>query len=313
MTDRRFSIYPGADSTKANATVRDFNQRWHSVQQIGNNQDQRIDGAGGSIHGIYANPKGTNMLSDLLDHNCTAMQLAFTNVDGKDTQGKEPRAVKRGAMQRTLSGAHDGMYIKAFENMKKSPWEHIILRLGSEGDIPWPPHSFVPGSTGGKGNDDIYRSAFKYVRELAISIIGRDRLKFVYTTTAFAGMQSMLCADGKNRTMLSAGYPGKEFVDYIGIDFYLNQDSLDKHKTRFAKHVAFAKSKGLPLVIDEWGITPAGHKQPTQTQVDFIKFVDAQTTKKSPYISFFLGWATSKFPDKYSAQAREAIKSMKEV
>jgi len=313
MPDRRFAIYPGADSTKANATVRNFDQRWHSVQQIGNNQDQRIEGAGGSIYGIYGNPNGTNMLTDLLDHNCTAIQLAFTNVNGKDTQGKEPRAVKRAAMQRTVSGEHDALYTKAFQTMKRSPWENIILRLGSEGDIPWPPHSFVPGSTGGRGNDDIYRDAFKHVRSLAVSILGRDRVKFVYTTTAFAGMQSMLCADGKTRTKIAAGYPGMAYCDYIGVDFYLNQDSLDKHKTRFSKHVAFAKSKLLPLVIDEWGFTPDGHKHPIQTQIDFVKFIDAQTTKTSPYISFFLGWADSKFPDDYSFPARDAIKNMKLV
>lgn len=311
---RRFAIYPGADSTKANATVRDFDQRWHPVQQIGNNMDQRIEGAGSSIYGIYINPKGTNMLSDLLDYNCTAIQLAFTGVGGKDTQGKEPRAIKRLAMQRTINGEHDAMYTKGFQGMKDSPWENIILRLGSEGDIPWPPHSFVPGTDGGPGNDDVFKQAFKHVRELAISIIGRPRVKFTCTTTAFAGSQTMLCADGKTRSMLEAGFPGKDVVDYLGVDFYLGSDSLDKHKTRYRKHVDFAQANGLPLVIDEWGLTPDAHtKQPPQTQVDFIKWVDEVTTQRAPYISFFLGWADSKFPDHYSAQARDAIKNMRVI
>jgi hypothetical protein len=313
-TKRRFSLYPGADSTKANAVVRDFHSKWHSVQQVGNNQDQRIEGAGGSIHGIYVNPKGYNMLSDLVHVNCTAIQLAFTGVDGKDTTGKEPRAVKRGALTRTVRGEHDEMYTKAFEAMKKSPWETIILRLGSEGDIPFPPHSFVPGTDGGKGNDDIFREAYRHVRRLAVQVIGQPRVKFTCTTTAFAGSQTMVCADGKTRTMLEAGFPGKDVVDYMGIDFYLGGDSLEKHKDRFRKHVDFALAQGLPLAIDEWGITPdAQTKQPPQTHVDYIKWVDEVTTERAPYISFFLGWAKSKFPDDYSAPAREAIKRMRTV
>jgi hypothetical protein len=312
MVDRRFSIYPGANSKEANTKVRNFNSRWHPVQQVGNNQDQRIVGAGGSVGGIYGR-EGYSMLSDLVDYSCTAMQLGFTGVDGKDTQGKEPRYVKRRAMQRVIAGEHDDMYRNCFTAMSKSPFPNIILRLGSEGDIPWPPHSFVPGTDGGRGNDDIYRQAYRYVRSMAIAILGRHRVKFVYTTTVFAGGEKMLCADNISRTKLEAGFPGKLFVDYIGVDFYLNRDSLDKHKSRFAKHVAFAQSKGLPLVIDEWGITPDGHDHPTQTQVDFVRFVDSQTSQKSPYISFFAGWAASKFPDDYSIAARDAIKNMKKV
>lgn len=301
----RFGIYPGAQTrdpiTKAPvwpAKIATFETSTGiDVVQVGGNQDQIYDGARGSVAGIATSEAPVRTL-------CLAIQLAFTGGPYGTTQGKTRGAVKRAALAATVAGKNDDVYAANVRALLASPFEEIVLRLGSEGDIAWPPHSFAPGTeTGAKANDDVYRDAWAHVRQIFASAL-RDRVRFSYTTTMFAAEKQIVCADGKTRTAIEAGYPGDALVDYVGIDCYLGQP-LSTVRRLVTAGLTWAERKGKPAVLDEWGINAEGQTRPADEQCGFIRWVE---TLPLDYASFFAGWQGSTYPDDYSPAARACLK-----
>lgn len=306
--DPRFGEYAGSNAESHLSNVRELEDALHvTVDQVGTNQDQRWDGAGSSIYGIFGNPKGTMKLQqEGMDFITCAIQLAFDGGPYGATQGKITTAGKRKALQRTLDGEADEMYAKNISQMQKSQWPHMILRFGSEGDINWPPHSFIPGSDGGQGNDDLFRAVFQHVSALFKDAFG-DRVRRNYTTTQFAGTQTMLCHGGGTKTKIEAGYPGDAHCDIIGCDAYLGSP-LATVKTNVEACYAFAQDVGKPFSFDEWGITPGGFDQcSVDEQVAYVEWLgEFSHTHNVEYASFFAEWSESKWED-YPPAVKDAI------
>jgi hypothetical protein len=298
----RFGLYPGADPSTRTATVAKFEQDTGiDVAQVGGNQDMRYEGAKGSVVGVFGVPWKAS--APPVDTVTCAIQLAFTGGPYGDTQGPGNGALKRKALQATVDGKNDDIYTANLERMKASQYDRIVLRLGSEGDIPFPPHSFHPGTeANAKGNDDTYRAAWVHVHEIFKAGLG-DRVRFSYTTTIFAAEKQIICADGKTRTALEAGWPGADLTDIVGLDCYLGSP-LETVKRLADAGLAFAKAHGKPAAFDEWGITPDGHKRPAAEQCAYMAYMAAAPVE---YASFFAGWARSKWPDAYTPAARKCL------
>jgi hypothetical protein len=292
----RFGIYPGADAKDWAAKVAAFEQRTGiDVVQVGGNQDQRTEGARGSVAGVAASNVPVKTLT-------CAIQLAFTGDPYGDTQGRKAGAIKRAALTATITGRNDAIYEANAAALKASSYEQIILRLGSEGDIAWPPHSFIPGSDGGRANDDAYREAWSHVHAIFDGELG-DRARYSYTSTMRAASTQITCADGRQRSPLEAGYPGDPLVDIIGIDCYLGQP-LTAVKGYTAGCLTFAKAHGKPAALDEWGINETGLKLPAGEQCDYVRWVASLPLE---YGSFFAGWAAVTWPDDYPATTRTCL------
>ncbi len=315
-------IYTGAKASEAdNNLVRmeDFLDR--RLAYAGGNQDQRIEGAASSIRGQFVNPDSIRKFASRTAPTLTpitAIQLAFTNPVGTtpDGQGKEKRAVKRALLTKTVSGQNDDLYKRCFDNMASAGFDRYFIRFGSEGDIAWPPHSFMPMDDHPRGNDDLYRDAFAHVVTLAREVF-EDKLTSIYTTTAFAGQLKMVCADGRVRSKLEAGYPGGQYVDVVGCDLYLAKDVIRKLDERAKITQGFAFNRGKQFAFDEWGITPDGRKTTSGNQIAFIRwmhqFLDGLPTKGAGSLShhsLFAEWAQSDFFDDYLASVKWEVKKL---
>lgn len=287
----RFGLYPGADPKQWQSKVASFvADTGIQVVQVGGNQDQQYDGARGSVAGVAASAVPVPTLT-------IAIQLGFTGGPYGDTQGKVTEAAKRRALQATVDGKNDAIYVANAAALKASTYQRIVVRLGSEGDIGWPPHSYSPG------NDDVYRVAWRRVRAIFAEALG-PRVRFSYTTTMFAADQNMLCHDGQVRNEMVAGYPGGDAVDIVGIDCYLGKP-LREVQRLVGLGLRQAAIWKKPVAFDEWGINAEGHTLPPDDQCAFMSWVEGLPLE---YASFFGGWAGSTYPADYSAIAQRCLK-----
>lgn len=316
----RMGMYTGSSAKEADdnlVRMEKFLNR--KLLFAGNNQDQLIEGAGPSIWAQFVPGDSIGKYAHRTPPltTVTAIQLAFTNPKTSglpDGQGSEKRAVKRALLMKTINGVHDEMYAKCFQNMVSAGFDRYICRFGSEGDIPWPPHSFQPGNDDPRGNDDLYRQAFRHVVTLARKVFG-TKLVSTYTTTSLAATTNMVCADGKTRRKIVAGYPGNDIVDVVGIDIYYAKLPLDRYDDRARAAQSFAFNLGKQFAFDEWGITPGGRTASVDAQRAFIRWVrsyldtlPASGPGSLAYHSFFAEWSQSDFFDDYAPLVQAEVK-----
>ncbi|SDS63944.1 glycosyl hydrolase [Microlunatus soli] len=148
--------------------------------------------------------------------------------------------------QAEAAGAHDDFYRQAFATMKK-------LRDGKGTTYVRPWYEFngnwMPYAVGG-GDTAAFKQAW-----IRVATIARQE---------FPGVQLVYCASAANGSDVYSAFPGKEYVDVGGVDFYNNYPFVTSQAGFDAKAdnaagayslndlAQFYAQQGLPVAINEW-------------------------------------------------------------
>lgn len=146
-------------------------------------------------------------------------------------------------------GKKDGEFVREAKRIASRIAEGpILLRLGWELNGDW----YGWGTTNPPA---LFRDA--WLRVASIFTGESDRFKFIWNLAVCGSTQS----DCEDR------WPGDEDVDYIGVDVYWHKkhfgvnpvkafDYVRTHQVGLDQIAAFAKMKGKPLMVEEWGADP---------------------------------------------------------
>jgi hypothetical protein len=153
-----------------------------------------------------------------------------------------------GLWDNAARGAYDSVYTLFAQKLAASGRTDVIVRIGWEHNHTYPWYS--------GGNPKAYKTAFRRI----VDILRR------YNPTVLIDWTSIKRGD---KSPVAESYPGDDWVDIIGIDFYdgypaLNDQAIwDKQYNATANGspwglgswLAFAKSRGKKLSLPEWGIS----------------------------------------------------------
>ena len=140
------------------------------------------------------------------------------------------------------AGNHDEHYETIATDLKLRDAGNCVIRLGHEFDI-----IYTPWSVAG-GNHEEYKNAFQHIVTVMRTIL--PELQFCYNWT---GEGNEINPDDPGKTFAESAYPGKNFVDVIGVDVYdANTWSKNLKDLNHARDMAIRHNK--PLAIPEWGL-----------------------------------------------------------
>ncbi len=148
--------------------------------------------------------------------------------------------------QAEANGIHDDFYRQMFTNLRaaRAGKGTVYVRPWYEFNGNWMPYSVAPGQ------EQLFKQAW-------IRMAGIAR-------AAFPDVKLVLCASAANGANVMAAFPGKQYVDVGGIDFYNNwpfvttQAGFDDKIINGAgaysleKLRSFYGSQGVPVAINEW-------------------------------------------------------------
>jgi hypothetical protein len=156
-----------------------------------------------------------------------------------------------GLWDNAARGAYDGVHTLFAQKLAASGRTNVIVRIGWEHN-----HTF-PWYSG--GNPKGYKTAFRRIAD----ILRRHNPTVLIDWTSVK--------KGYQKFSVLETYPGDDWVDIIGVDYYDGFPALNDQATWDKQHnalyhggpwglgawLAFAKSRGKRLSLPEWGI-PAG-------------------------------------------------------
>ena len=149
-------------------------------------------------------------------------------------------ATIRQGLLATANGALDAKFVTCANHLKAGGHGDAILRIGHEPEIAWYPWSLLGG------NADVY--CWRSPAAGPCSARCRPNFQVDYNTNCDA----LLSYPGfANR--LSAGYPGDEHVDIVGIDIY-NRAPWATNLNKLNAVATFAAAHGKLLSVPEWGL-----------------------------------------------------------
>ena len=140
----------------------------------------------------------------------------------------------------TANGALDDKFRTCARHLVAGGHGDAILRIGHEPDIAWYPWSMLGG------NADVYADAFRRCRAVFKSLSADFAVDYNVDSDALSSYHG-----SPNR--LSAGYPGDDDVDIVGIDVY-NRAPWDTIRAKLDAIAAFAVHHGKPMSVPEWGL-----------------------------------------------------------
>ena len=140
----------------------------------------------------------------------------------------------------TASGALDSKFLTCANHLRSGGHGDAILRIGHEPDISWYPWSMLGG------NADVYKTAFRRCRQVFKSVSSSFQVDYNTDSDALLSYPGFA-----NR--LSAGYPGDEYVDIVGIDIY-NRAPWATNLNKLNAVATFATAHGKLLSVPEWGL-----------------------------------------------------------
>ena len=158
--------------------------------------------------------------------------------------------------RRAANGEFDARYIRIAQSMRNSLPANSIIRVGWELSLDSYPWNVQKCRTPQEA--EWYKAAHRRIVDI---------LRAHYSTS-FKISWNWLPNGGRTPQLLRNYYPGANYVDYVSVDYYdtnfdrstlakFNADSLrgtvDKPQG-IRQWLAFAKSLGKPLAVDEWGV-----------------------------------------------------------
>ncbi len=184
----------------------------------------------GSAWGQFERKHAIQTLSRRVQPTIT-IPLNIGNADAETPEGIEQ--IKFG-LTAVANGLYDKAYAKVAKRLVTAGFESAILRLGHEPDHKLYPHSVVGG------NHEQYKAAFRHVHDIFERQAGAEFL-FDYNLNAHITKHAELA------------YPGDEYVDIVGLDFYDKAPWATILK-RLEFHRGFAIEKGKLLSFPEFGL-----------------------------------------------------------
>jgi hypothetical protein len=179
----------------------------------------------------------------------------LARLPGRISTGFSPlpdshRAIANPGLWNTAArGAYEGIYTQFAQKLAASGRTHVIVRIGWEHNHTFPWYS---GS-----NPQAYKASFRRI----VDILRRHNPTVLIDWTNVK--------KGAQRFSVLETYPGDDWVDIIGVDYYDGYPALNDEATWQKQYnalyyggpwglgawLAFAKSRGKRLSLPEWGIS----------------------------------------------------------
>ena len=170
--------------------------------------------------------------------------ISYAPFPATEGKGKTP-------LQKCAAGSYNSHYKKFGQKLNSVGLPDIVLRIGWEWNLG---SSSMPWGTGGDlGLANLFANCFRQVVKTIRAAYPGNKLLFDWTATQSA-----------SSALLNAGWPGSQYVDYVGVDAYdrnfgaCNQKDFPCRWSKTVVHLKrflnFAKGKGKPMTVPEWGV-----------------------------------------------------------
>lgn len=192
--------------------------------------------------------------------------LGFGMANARDDDGKRQVAQNLAA---TAAGEHDGAYRTVAQRLVQSGHGDAIIRLGHEFDGGWAPYA-------SDGNEEVYKRAFRHVATLLRRESPGIRIDWNGVRARF-------------ERFAPQAYPGDEYVDIIGLDYYNRGGETWEGAVEraFQFHLDFAKQHGKPVSYPEWGLRGADRYDFVEDMHAWMSSLPARGAGALAYHSYF--------------------------
>ncbi len=153
-------------------------------------------------------------------------------------------------LNQIINGAHDSKIVKMATFFNQFPSNVFYLRIGYEFDGNW--NRYEPTK---------YVSAYKRIVDILNANLSQDNVEYVWQSST-SPVDDILDGDKEDITKY---YPGKEYVDWMGLSWFLRanenptQAPIPATQLELANElVAFAKLEGKPVMVAE--SSPQGYQ-----------------------------------------------------
>jgi hypothetical protein len=210
--------------------------------------------------------------------------LAFLQAEGWSTPNNLPipgyqlvlgvPILPKNSGKVSLADGATGAYNAYFRQLATSLIDEGLgstwLRLGYEFDNSGLKGPSSPWGTGNSTTQEAYFAQYWQQIVSTMRAVTGENFKFVWNPDGYAFLgandQEYLKSGGFN---VSAAWPGKQYVDYVGADVYDWQPTMETGYTpaeNWANFIQpqlqgaqqFASSQGVPLAFPEWGVMSKG-------------------------------------------------------